>query len=477
MNLLHISSEMAPYAKTGGLGDVVGALPRYLARRGHDVRAFIPLYDTVDTTRLDLEPLISPMTFDLGPHRIVTKIFRDRDNPTAYFVHCPGLYGRGSIYTHNGDEHLRFLALSVAALTACQHMRFSPDVIHCHDWQASMVPLLLKVRFGWDRLFQGSRTLLTIDNMNYQGGFSSDIVPDLGIDGSEHLLHQELLAQGRVNFLLHGILYADGVSTVSPTYAHEIQTSRFGAGMDPFLRTRSSTVVGILNGVDYEEWSTETDPHIPFHYSADDLSGKEKNKVALLQAMGLPYVQGVPLIGVVSRMAGQKGFDLVPGVLPGILAGRDVQLVALGSGESRLEGIFHRLQQYFPRQVSYYRGFSNPLAHFIEAGADIFLMPSAYEPCGLNQMYSLRYGTIPVVHRTGGLADTVRQVNPATGDGTGFVFDHHDEAGLRWALTMALRCYRNRPLWRKLIANAMAMDYSWEQQCRIYEELYSRLMS
>ncbi len=477
MKILHVSSEMLPYAKTGGLGDVVGALPRYLSRRGHDVRAFIPLYDTMDTDAVDLDLVIPELTFPMGHHQIRTRIFRDADNPTAYFVHCPGLYSRGSIYTGHDDEHRRFLALNVAALTACQYLGFAPDVIHCHDWQAAMLPLLLKVRFGWDRLFANTRTLLTIHNLNYQGGFSSAVVPDLHIGGSEHLLHQELLAQGRVNFLLHGILYADGVSTVSPTYAHEIQTPEFGAGMDSFLRQRSSTVVGVLNGVDYEEWTPAADPLIPFRYSADDLSGKERNKEALLNAMGLPYVKGVPLIGVVSRMASQKGFHLVPGVLPGLLARRDVQLVALGSGDPRIEDIFASLQRYFPRQVSYYRGFSNKLAHFIEAGADIFMMPSVYEPCGLNQMYSLRYGTIPVVHRTGGLADTVQLVDPVNGTGTGFLFDHHTEEGLRWGLTTALKAYRTPGLWEKIVANAMAMDYSWEHQTLVYEELYSRLVS
>ncbi|MFU8803861.1 MAG: glycogen synthase, partial [Bradymonadaceae bacterium] len=408
-------------------------------------------------------------------HTYRTQIFRDADNPTAYFVHCPALYARGSIYGNAPDEHRRFLTLSLAALLASQRMGFAPDILHCHDWQTAMLPLILKTRFKWDRLFASTRTLLTIHNMNYQGGFSSDILPDLNLQGSEHLLHQDLLRQGRINFLLHGVLYADGISTVSPTYAHEIQTPEHGAGMEPFLKARSSTVVGILNGVDYDEWSPEKDKHIAHHYSADDLSGKEKNKQDLLRKMGLPYVEGVPLVGIVSRLASQKGFELVPGALPALLAGRDVQMIVLGSGEHRLEEMFTSLQRAYPKQVSFYRGFSNPLAHMIEAGSDIFLMPSKYEPCGLNQMYSLRYGTVPVVHRTGGLADTVQQWNHHERTGTGFVFDHHDASGLRWALGTALKVYRDQSAWRALMANGMAMDYSWDNQARVYEQLYSRL--
>ncbi len=477
MNILMVASEMVPYAKIGGLADVMGALPQALARAGHDVRAFIPLYDRVDTSDLDLELVFGDVDVRLGSHRYRTKIFRDLQNPTSFLVHCPVLYGRGSIYSNDHDEHRRFLTLGVAALMASQRMGFSPDVLHCHDWQAAMLPLVMKTQFGWDRLFENTRTLLTIHNLNYQGGFSSQILPDLNLGGSEHLLHQDLLREGSINFLLHGVLYADGISTVSPTYAREIQTPRHGAGMDPFLRARSSTVVGVLNGVDYDVWSPEKDVHIPYNYGLDDLSGKEKNKRHLLHSMGLPYVEGVPLLGVVSRMAGQKGLDLIADALPPYLAQRNVQLVVLGSGSSRLESLFTGLQRAFPRQVCFYQGFSNPLAHMIEAGADIFLMPSRYEPCGLNQMYSLRYGTVPVVHRTGGLADTVQMWNPHDRSGTGFLFDHHNAGGLFWATGQALKAYRDRGGWRQLMANGMARDYSWANQARVYEELYSRLMS
>ncbi len=477
MNILAIASEMVPYSKTGGLADVVGALNPTLVRAGHDVRTFTPLYDLVDTSQLDLELVFSGLEINLGAHRYRLKILRDVQNPTAYLVHCPALYARGSVYTHHDDEYRRFLTLGWAALVASQQMGFSPDILHCHDWQAAMMPLVLKARFSWDRLFENTRTLLTIHNLNYQGGFSSQILPDLNLNDSIHLLHQDLLKQGRINFLLHGVLYADGISTVSPTYAREIQTPEFGAGMDPFLRARSSTVVGILNGVDYDIWSPDKDSYIPHAYSPDDLSGKEKNKKFLLNNMGLPYVEGVPLIGVVSRLAHQKGLDLLAEALPPYLSQRNVQFIALGSGDPGLEQMLGSMQRAFPRQVSFYRGFSNPLAHLIEAGADIFVMPSKYEPCGLNQMYSLRYGTVPVVHRTGGLADTVQTWNPADKSGTGFVFDHHDAGGLHWALGQALKTYERHDEWQKLMQNGMSQNYSWSNQARVYEELYRRLGS
>lgn len=471
MRILSVASEMVPYSKTGGLADVVGALPVYLRRFGHDIRVFTPLYDKVDTSSLDLELLLDSMSIPLGPDRYVVKVFRDRANPTAYLVHCPALYFRGSIYTNHEDEHRRYLVLCYTALYASQRMGFQPQVIHCHDWQGAMMPLIVNTQFRWDRLFQESRTLLTIHNLNYQGSFPSHIVPDLNLGSDTNLLHQDFLREGRVNFLLHGVMYADGISTVSPTYAKEIQTPRYGAGMDPFLRERSSRVVGILNGVDYEVWSPETDAFIDHHYSVDDLSGKEGNKKALLEAMGLPYVQGVPLIGIVSRMASQKGFDLLPAVMPALLRRGDVQLVVLGSGDRRIERIFRSLQARFPRQVCFYKGFSNPLAHLIEAGSDIFLMPSRYEPCGLNQLYSLRYGTVPVVHKTGGLADTIHLQEPTTG----FPFEHFDARGLYWGLSTALKTYQNRDRWRQIMINGMTRDYSWTNQSRMYETLFQRL--
>lgn len=475
MRILAITSEAVPYAKTGGLADAMGALARQLHDNGHDIRMFLPCYDRVDLRSYTWRTVLERLPISLGAHRYHVRILQDVDRPYAYLVDCPALYHRGGIYTQDDDEHRRFLALSVAALTACQYMGFAPEIVQCNDWQAAMVPLLLRVRFGWDRLFANARTLLTIHNLGYQGGFSSKVLPDLEIGGAEHLLHQDLLRQGRINFLLHGILYADAVSTVSPTYAREIQTPEHGVGLDGYLRARSSTVVGILNGVDHQEWSPDADPLIPHAYTADDLDGKERNKQALLEGLGLPYVPGVPLFGVVSRMAWQKGLELVAEVMPSVLGTRKAQLVMLGSGERRLQEAFLQMQQRHPRLMVYHCGFSNQLAHRIEAGADMFLMPSRYEPCGLNQLYSLRYGTVPVVHRTGGLADTVEQWNPRTRTGTGIVFAHHDAAGLRWAVQTAMATYEDRDAWQTLVRNGMSRDFSWETQTRVYEQLFARM--
>jgi starch synthase len=477
VKILLVASEMSPYAKTGGLADVVGALPRHLAEAGHDVRVVLPLYDKIDTRKLQLRTVIEHHDIRLGSHVYPIKVLAQPGPATVYFVHCPQLYGRGSIYTSDADEHRRYLALDFAAFAICQHLRFAPDILHCNDWQTALMPMFLKAFYPKDPLFARTRSLLTIHNLNYQGMFGAGVLPDLNLVGQSHRLHQDQLKEGRINFLLHGILYADGVSTVSPTYAREIQAPEHGVGLDPFLRARSSTVIGILNGVDYDEWSPERDRHIPHRYDAQDLSGKELDKQALLARLGLPYQPGVPVLGIVSRLASQKGFKLVDEVMPGLLLRHGFQLVVLGSGEPALVDVFHRLQKQFPRQVCFYKGFSEPLAHLIEAGSDMFLMPSRYEPCGLNQMYSLRYGTPPIVHKTGGLADTVERWNPRAGTGTGFLFERHDAAGLTWAIESALAAYLDKPGWRRLQQNGMAKDFSWTAQRKVYEMVYDKLRS
>jgi len=475
VNVLFVASEMAPFAKTGGLADVMAALPAYLHRAGHDTRVVLPLYDRVDTSK-ELFEAIMDIEVGLGAHLYACKIFRVRLNGMpVYFVHCPALYARGRLYTRDADEHRRFLCLSYAAIIICQRLDFAPDILHCHDWQASLLPMIVKTLVAKDPRFARTRSLLTIHNLMYQGSFPVAIGPDTNLGAVSHLFHQDLMKAGRVNFLLQGILYADGVSTVSPTYAKEIQGAQYGGGLDAYLRARSTTVVGILNGVDYGEWSPEQDKHIPHAFSAKDLAGKERDKQHLLTSLGLPYVQGVPVLGVVSRLVGQKGFKLFEPVMFELLRSKGFQLVVLGSGEPGLEDMFRRMQGQFPRQVCFYNGFKNALAHLIEAGADMFVMPSIYEPCGLNQLYSLRYGTVPIVHRTGGLADTVKQWSPRTGEGTGFVFDHHDEAGLRWAIEAALGTYRDQNQWQRLIQNGMGQDFSWDAQGKLYELVYGKL--
>jgi len=479
MSIAFATSEVTPYAKTGGLGDVCAALSEHLARRGHDVRVFLPLYRSAAEAHPEIVAVDFiqdvPLTVGSRTYRFGLYTVSDPDGPDRYFVHCPALYGRDGLYSDAPDEHVRFIVLSRAAIESCQRMGWSPQVFHCHDWQTAVVPLLLQTRYAWDRLFAHTRTVLTIHNIGYQGTFSADHVDDLGLDDQVHRLHQEDLRAGRVNLLKTGLLTADAITTVSETYAEEIQTPSQGFGLDPILRARRNDLVGIVNGIDDTVWNPETDPRIRYRYSSKRLAGKEKNKRALLEGMGLPYERGVPTVGIVSRLVRQKGFELLYDPLPDALRSRPLTVTVLGSGEEEIETFFQRLQQHFPGRVSFYRGFQGELAAMIEAGADMFLMPSRYEPCGLNQMYSLRYGTVPVVRRTGGLADTVIPWNPRTGEGTGIVFDHHDTQGMRWALHTALDLYAEPRTWKRIMRNGMAQDFSWNRQGREYERLYTRL--
>jgi starch synthase len=479
LKLLFLSSEVAPFAKTGRLSDVSAALPRTLHRHGHDVRVFMPLYSRIDSRKFPFRRVesLQDLTIVFGQRAFSVSIFAAKlpgSTLEIFFVHCPELYSRHSIYSHDGDEHLRFLVLAYAALECAQRMRFAPDIVHCNDWQTAMVPLLLKTRFAWDQqIFGRTKTVLTIHNLNYQGMFPAQVIGETGLGDSSHLLHQDQLHQGRINFLLHGILYANAITTVSPTYSREIRTPEYGVGLDEALRNRGKAVVGILNGVDYEEWSPEVDKLIPQRYSPTDLLGKERCKQALLERAHLPSLPDVPLVGIVSRLAGQKGFDLFPQALPRLLQQHRFQLIVTGTGERHFERMFRQLQAQFPTQVRFNNAFDNELAHWIEAGSDFFLMPSRYEPCGLNQMYSLKYGTVPIVRKTGGLADTVRLWNGRTG--TGIVFETYDAFGVYWALSTALAVYKDRPAYRQLQQNGMAEDFSWDHQVEKFEQLYAQL--
>ena len=485
MNILFVSSEVAPFAKTGGLGDVSAALPRELAQRGHDVRVVMPMYHRVTTHGLTFTEVIPDIAFAMGPHLVHVGVHTAMLPGTqipVYFVRCPSLYDRPSIYGNGDDEHLRFGVLNWAALKLCQHLGFAPDIAHCNDWQTGILPLLLKSLFAWDRLFQGTRSVLTLHNLGHQGTFAAQVANEVGLGPCLEQVHQDELWDGRFGFLLTGLLHAHALTTVSPTYAREIQTPAHGVGLDPYLRRRRDSLFGILNGIDDQEWNPEVDTHLLNHYSADDLSGKERNKEALLGQLKLPYRPDVPVIGIVSRLVWQKGFDLCEGVLPNLLRRRRVQLAVLGSGEGRYESFFHTLAAAFPTQVGYHAAFSEKLAHRIEAGSDLFLMPSRYEPCGLNQLYSLRYGTPPIVHRTGGLADSVWSADVERERGTGFIFDHFDERGLAWALHAALDAWgdghgQRREKWRALQRRGMGLPFGWQHRIGQYEDVYHRVLS
>ncbi len=477
MKVLFVASEVAPFAKTGGLGDVGAALPRALAARGHDLRVVLPCYRRVLEGGYRLRPALPPISVGLGPSRYTFETLEatlPRSNVPVYLVRCPRLYDRPSIYTADGDEHARFALLQWAALRIAQQLRFAPDVVHANDWQASLLPLMLRSVFAWDRLFERTRTVLTIHNIGHQGTFGAAVVPELGLEAAADSFHQDQLREGRLSFLLTGILYANAITTVSPTYAREIQTAEHGVGLDPFLRGRSDVLVGILNGIDEEEWTPARDRHIPQRYGPGDLAGKAVNRAALLAEARLPRRPG-PIVGMVTRLAWQKGLDLCFEALPALLGQREAQLVVLGSGEPRYESFFAELARRAPDRVAFANRFSEPFAHLVEAGSDAFLMPSRYEPCGLNQMYSLAYGTPPIVHRTGGLADTVRQFDPAKGSGNGFVFEHFDVRGLKWALGAAIDTFRDERAWRRLMENGMQERNGWSERVREYEDLYRAL--
>jgi starch synthase len=393
----------------------------------------------------------------------------------VYFVDCPRFYDRPSIYTGDPDEPFRFLFFCRAVFESCQRLAFAPDILHCNDWQTALVPLMKKTLYGWDRLFSASRSLLTIHNIAYQGVYGAGVLDALG--GIEpRWLDATDLRERRINFLKTGLLHADRLTTVSPTYAVEIQTPEQGYGLDALLRKRAHDLTGILNGVDYGEWDPGNDRLIPRRYSASTLAEKESNKEALAARLGLDYGADVPLVGMASRLSHQKGIELLYDALPAVLSTESVQLAVLGTGESRYEGFFESLQTRFPDRVRFYRGFDEELAHWIEAGADFFLMPSRYEPCGLSQMYSLRYGTIPIVRRTGGLADSVRLFDPSTGEGTGIVFDHFTADAVAWALRFANRLFHDPVARDRVRRNGMAEDFSWARQAGPYLEIYRRLL-
>ena len=415
----------------------------------------------------------------LGAHLYSYSLFETRLPGSAvplYLVHCPAVYDRPTIYTIGPDEHLRFLVLQRAALDACQRLKFAPHIVHCNDWHTALLPMLIKTVYAWDTLFGATRTVLSIHNIGYQGWFDASTTYDVGGNVWD-LLAPETRAGGGFNWLREGVRNADAVTTVSPTYAMEIATPLGGHGLDGVLRARADGVVGILNGVDYTEWNPTSDRYLKHHYSSQQLSGKAQTKAAFLDWLNLNADPTAPLLGMVTRLTPQKGIDLLFDVLPGIIAARDLSCVVLGSGEERYERFFTTLQQRFADRVVFHRGYNDELAHLIEAASDMFLMPSLYEPCGLNQMYSLKYGTVPIVRRTGGLADSVQQWNPATRQGTGVVFNDYDPPAVRWALHAALDLFKDRDGWLQMMRNGMAQDFSWDSQSREYVKLYQRLTS
>ncbi len=481
LKILIAASEAVPFAKEGGLADVVGALPKYLASLGHDVRVVIPRYYRVDRERFGLKLLPGVLTVPMG---IIGEqycgVYEGRMPGTdvpIYFLEHEQYYGRAELYDSDNkaflDNDNRFIFLSKGALELCKMIRFEPDVVHANDWHTAAIPLLLNTTYRDDPFVGRAASLLTVHNMQHQGSFYPGAMEVLGV-GWEHFTYLGLEKDDQVNLLKGGIYHASMLNTVSEGYAREMQSSEFGWGLEGVVRERAADLVGILNGVDEEEWNPETDPLIPARYSASDLAGKRACKESLQRAFGLPIRPEVPLIGMVGRLVKQKGIDILAEAMPRILA-LDLQFVMLGAGEPWAHFYFGDIMAAFPQKFGCKIGYSNPLAHQIEAGADFFLMPSAFEPCGLNQMYSLRYGTLPIVRGTGGLDDSVENFDEKRLSGTGFKFQALTAGALFDTVGWAVYTWYNRPkAITRLVSNAMAKRFTWQEAARKYETLYNR---
>lgn len=479
MRVAFCTSEAVPFAKTGGLADVSGALPPALAELDCAIKLFMPLYDSIQVEEYgfvfseELYELPVPLS---GGHQPVNVFYGKIPDSEVevHLVDCPRFYHRGSLYTNHADEDERFILLQQAAFQIMQRYAWSPDILHCNDWQTALMPVLLRKTYGWDSLFRDTASVLSIHNIGYQGLFRAGSIYKAGLPRDEFRPGGAFELNGAFSFLKAGISYADIVSTVSETYAHEIQTPAFGAGLDGVLRERGGDLYGILNGIDNEVWNPARDPHIPANYDVGSLDEKVRNKKALLKEFGLPFDAEVPVFGIISRLTGQKGFDLLQPILEPLLRDHRLQLVVLGSGEIHLEDFFNWARAAFPQNVGFFAGYNDKLAHRIEAGADCFLMPSHYEPCGLNQMYSLAYGTVPVVHRTGGLADTVHDWHEMGGHGNGFSFYDAQPFALFTTIKRAIALFGNQKAWREMQVRGMSRDHSWKGSAEKYLDLYWR---
>jgi starch synthase len=477
MHVAFVASECVPFSKTGGLADVVGALPRALAASGHQVSVYLPRYRQTKLTNPQTVVRSITVPFD-DRYRFCSVVTEgNHSGIDFYFVDYPPYFDRDALYgTPSGDypdNAERFALFSRAVLEASKILG-APNIFHCHDWQAALVPVLLRTQYVEDPAFREVGTVFTIHNMGYQGLFPPDILPLLMLPWDLFTITR-MEFFGNVNFLKGALVESDYVTTVSRKYSQEIQTTEYGFGLEGVLRDRAATVTGILNGVDYDEWSPQKDKFIAAKYSPQDLSGKAKCKLDLLEAFGVTGADPrLPVIGIVSRFAAQKGFDLISQIADR-LAREEMIVVALGAGDKQYEEMFQRLHKQFPQKIAVKVAYDNAIAHKIEAGSDMFLMPSKYEPCGLNQIYSLKYGTVPIVRATGGLDDTIEPWDPRTGKGTGFKFTEYKGEALLLTIREALRAFRDQSSWQTLMRNGMNKDFSWNASAKEYARVYDRV--
>jgi starch synthase len=468
------ASEMAPYAKTGGLADVVSALPKALSALGNvDAIAVIPKYGFIDDSKYGLKELPNTIKFSMCgfPYEIKVKYLEFPEGWKAYFLEQGSILSRNDIYGYEDDGY-RFALFARACIELAKTLNFKPDIFHCHDWHAGMIPVYLKTMYREDPFFRDTATIFTIHNLGYQGVFSKELLPFIDVDWYEFKA-EKLEFWGNVNFIKAGISYSDIVNTVSREYSKEIQTPRYGEQIDSMLRSRASDLYGIVNGIDYDIWNPVTDTEIPTRFDLSSVGRKVENKVALQKELNLPQDAQIPMMGFVSRLTYQKGPDLIAEAMHEMVS-MGAQFVLLGTGEEHYRQLFQKLTHDFPYNVRSNTSFNDSLARRIYAGSDIFLMPSRYEPCGLSQLISMRYGTIPVARRTGGLADTVQDYDPMTGKGTGFIFEEESPYALVSAVRRAIDVYHNKYDWQKLIINAMESDFSWRNSAREYIDLYQK---
>ena len=473
--ILMLSSEVAPYAKSGGLGDVLGALPQALTELGHDVRVVLPKYGSIAENYVSEMNFLFYMYVPLGWRNKYCGVFSlERKGVTYYFIDNEYYFGDRALY--RWDDLERFAFFDKAALEILTRLEFRPDVIHCNDWQTGMVPVILKAYYEQNEFFRGIKTVFTIHNLKYQGIYSVDSVKDFFSLDDSYFTDDKLEFHGCANLLKAGIVYSDIVTTVSPTYAGEIKTPMGGERLDGLLSARDNSLYGILNGIDYEEYNPKTDPYIEHNYSVRNcIEGKKKNKVALQTQLGLPIDGEKAMIGLVSRLVDQKGLDIIADAM-GALMELDIQFVILGTGDEKYQNMFRHNAWCNSGKVSANITFSNEMAHKIYAACDIFLMPSLFEPCGLGQLIAMAYGSIPLVRETGGLKDTVRPYNEFTGEGNGFSFYPADAHDMVHTLRMALGFYADKTVWTKLVKNAMKEDFSWGESAKEYEKLYNQLL-
>ncbi|GAA3022981.1 glycogen synthase GlgA [Tetragenococcus solitarius] len=477
MKLLFAAAECAPFFKTGGLGDVIGTLPKVLAKENVETAVVLPYFTKMsDTYKKQLEDVLH-FEVNVGWRKQYCGVKKITiDEVTYYFIDNLYYFDREELYGYYDDGE-RFAYFQMAVIELMEKIDFIPDILHVNDYHTAMIPFLLKEKYHWIKAYRNIRTVLTIHNIQFQGQYGPQILPDLFGMGTERYEDGTLRLGDALNFMKAGILYADKVTTVSPSYAEEIQTPEFGCGLEVILRMEAGKLSGILNGIDYELNDPETDPALDVHYSVENLTGKQQNKVAMQKLMGLDVNTSVPLIAVVSRLTYQKGFHLLLDEFENLLQ-MDVQFILLGTGDPDFERGFTEIAQRYPTNSTVVIDFDTKLAQQMYASADIFLMPSAFEPCGLSQMIAMRYGTIPVVHEIGGLKDTVTPFNPVEGTGTGFGFQEYSSFRLIECIKKAIELYEFSPeTWQKLVQAAMTQDFSWTRSCHKYLDMYQQLQT